>query len=271
MKDPTQTAAIRKAWESQLKRRFRALRGKINTLFTQGRVPYDLAYVEFFNTWMDREIASAFGGDWQDKYIRDAYMHGLELSGIDYTLTTEHRDAIALLVLKARTDSNAALAAMKDQSIERLTKGIISRTSKREISAEIKDRVNKIGQTRTILNANTMTPYSSNVAEIKAAEGMGESFKMLWITRQDERVRTTHALRNRKLFSAKVAITLLDEPGCRCRVKAVKVDKANVKGYAEIREAGLKISEQAQEEQRFFEISNRQARGYSDATGVRRG
>lgn len=270
MKDPTQTAAIRNAWNAQLKRRFRTLRGKVNTLFTQGRVPYDLAYVEFFEAWLVSEVNSLFGGDWQDKYIRDSYLHGLELSGLEFSNSDEHRSAVSLLISKSKTASNSALDVMQAQSIEKLTKGIISRDSKRVMADDIKDRISKIGQTRTILNANTMAPYSSNVAEIKAAEGSGVEFKMLWITRGDEKVRTTHALRNRKLYSAKVALTLLDEPNCRCRVEPVAVDKTQERGYRKIRDAGLATSTQAISEQRFFEVSKRQARGFSEATGVRR-
>lgn len=114
-----------------------------------------------------------------------------------------------------------------------------------------------------MLVANTMTPYSSNVAEVNAAVITGEDVKMRWITQGDERVRTTHALRNGKLYSPKAALNLLGEPNCRCRVEPM-VKGEDEKEYEKIREAGLDVSIQAQREQEFWRTlaKERQATGF---------
>lgn len=262
MKDPTRTAAIRKAWESQLKRRFRRLRGRVNKQFAQGRIPLDADYVEFFDAWFAREVALLFAGDWQERYVEQAYLQGMAASNIATTITAADREAMALLKRQASTEVASALNVMKSQASERLAQGILERSSKSKLAKTINDRVNKIGQTRSLLVANTSPAYSSNVAEVKAAEAIGGEIKMLWITRQDERVRTAHALINQKLFSPKVAMNLLGDPNCRCRVKPVMADASKLKGYAEIRRQGIEVSTQSQVEQRLFEVSKTQALGF---------
>ena len=265
MKDPTETAAIRTAWGRQLKRRYRSLRGRVNQLFTQGKVPFDAAFVEFFDAWFTAESAKLFAGDWQDKYIRDAYAKGLLMSGINTGIDAIHTDSIKTLSKRAKSDLAAALVVMRAQSLERISDGILAAASKRDMAESVKDRINKIGQSRSILIANTITPYAHNVAAIKAATIAGGDIKMLWITRQDERVRTTHALRNRRTYSLKVAMNLLGEPGCRCRVKPVLVDEKAAKGYKEIRTEGLAVSIQAQKDRKFYATlrEGERAEGYS--------
>ena len=260
MKDPTQTTGIRKAWTRQVSRRSRTLRGRVNTLFTQGRVPFDETFIEFFEAWMLAEAGKLFGGDWQDKYLDEAYEQGLESSGFDTLLDITHQRALLSLHKRARSDLDAALRVMVSQSVEKVSSGILARDSKAKIAGEIKDRVSKIGETRAKLIANTLTPYSHNVAGVKAAESSGEDIKYLWITRQDEKVRTTHALRNRKLYSRKAAMNLIGEPNCRCRIKPVIADERQAKKYREIRREGLAISTEAQRERRFFATLRRAQR-----------
>tara|TARA_R110000803_G_scaffold95344_2_gene163220 strand:- start:5024 stop:5818 length:795 start_codon:yes stop_codon:yes gene_type:complete len=264
MKDPTQTTAIRKAWESQLKRRFRRLRREVDILFTGSNMPLDSNYVEFFDTWFAKEIAFLFAGSWVARYVEQSYLHGMLLSRIATMITAVDRDTIALLKSQAVTETTAALDAMKAQASERISKGIMDSKSKNELSAEVNNRIDKIGQTRTLLVSHTMPVYSSDAAEINAAIALGGDTKLLWITRQDEKVRTTHALINRKLFTPKVAMNLIGDPNCRCRVKPVQADPSKLKGYSEIRRKGINISAEAQIEQRLFEVSKTQALGFFD-------
>ena len=264
MKDPTQTAAIRKAWESQINRRFRRLRKEVDTFFAGSNLPLDADYVKFFDTWFEKTIALLFAGDWVTKYVEQSYLHGMLQSRIATMITALDRDTMALLKSRSVTETTAALDAMKAQTSERISKAIIASESKNKLSAEVNDRINKIGKTRTLLVSSTMPGYSSNAAEVNAAITLGGDTKLLWITRQDERVRTTHALINQKLFSAKVAMNLLGDPNCRCRVKPVMADASKLKGYAQIRRSGINISAEAQIEQRLFEVSKTQALGYFD-------
>lgn len=203
------------------------------------------------------------GGDWQDKYVEQAYAKGILLSAIPSGLDKIHTSAIKELQIQSRNDVNAALAVMVAQSTDRVSRGTLAGISKSDMANQVKDRVDKIGRTRSLLVASTMTPYSSNVAEVNAAVITGEDVKMRWITQGDERVRTTHALRNGKLYSPKAALNLLGEPNCRCRVEPM-VKGEDEKQYEKIREAGLDVSIQAQREQEFWRTlaKERQATGF---------
>lgn len=261
--DPTRTNSVRQAWLRQLRKRFRELNGRVNRLFSQGRAPLDPEFTEFFQGWITQQSNQLLGGDWQDKYVEQAYAKGILLSAIPSGLDKIHTDAIKELQIQSRNDVNAALAVMVAQSTDRVSRGTLAGISKRDMANQVKDRVDKIGRTRSLLVANTMTPYSSNVAEVNAAVITGEDVKMRWITQGDERVRTTHALRNGKLYSPKAALNLLGEPNCRCRVEPM-VKGEDEKEYEKIREAGLDVSIQAQREQEFWRTlaKERQATGF---------
>ena len=247
----------------QIRKRFRELNGRVNKLFRQGRAPLDPNFTEFFQTWITRQADDLLGGDWPDKYVEQAYAKGILLSGIPSGQDKIHLDAIKQIQIQAKNDIAAATAVMGSQSTDKVSRGTLEGSSKAAIAAAVKDRVEKIGRTRSLLVANTLTPYSSNVAEVNAALITGEDVKMRWITQGDERVRTTHALRNGKLYSPKAALNLLGEPNCRCRVEPM-VKGEDEKEYERIREAGLEISIQAQREQEFWRTlaRERQALGF---------
>lgn len=258
MKDPTQTSSIRQAWVRQFNARFRKLRGQVNTLFSQGRVPFDEEFAVFFAAWFERATLALLGGDWQRKYVTDAYIKGLVTSGlvrpesaIAVALSGEHLKSIDALTKAVDAELQGVLSVMQAQSVERVQRGISGGIPKSEITAGVKDRISKIGNTRGAFLANTKTPYSANLAKINVV-GASQDIEFLWVTRQDERVRTDHALRNRKVYSKKAAANLIGEPGCRCSIVPVRKDEKLPKGYREIRREGLAISEAAQRERKFF-------------------
>lgn len=268
MKDPTQTNPVRQAWLRQYNRRFSTFQGRIDVFFAQAPTPLPADFVQAFDNWYAETAADIFGGAWQDRYITQSYARGVLLSDIPTGINQVHADTIKLLQGQATRDLDALLVASRAQAVDKVAKGIVSGTAKTGIKAEVKDRVSKIGLTRGRLIANTMAPYTSNMAEVKSAEIVGDSLgapiDMLWITRQDERVRTTHALRNRKIYSEKVAANLLGEPNCRCRVRPVLV--ANTpRGYDDIRtrirESGLALSEAAQRDRSFWTVQANRAEG----------
>lgn len=260
MKDPTETSSIRQAWVRQFNIRFRKLRGQVNTLFTQGKIPFDAAFVAFFSAWFERAARSLLGGRWTRKYIEDAYVKGLITSGMvtpesamAVAASGEHLKTIDSLHKAIEAEVDAVITAMKSQSVEMVQRGIEQGISKKAMAEQIKDRINKVGNTRSVFIANTKTPYAANLAKVKTAIMFdNDEIQFLWITRQDERVRTTHALRNRKVYSQKAALNLIGEPNCRCSITPILKDEKVPKGYKDIRRQGLAISEQAQKERKFW-------------------
>lgn len=265
MKDPTQTSSIRKAWVRQYNKRFRAFNGRVNRLFSQGKAPLDAEFVEFFDAWFAKVGGELLGGDWSNRYIAEAYAVGVIRSKIPTGPALVHDEAIKLLQAQAVRDVDAALVAARVQAVEAVSKGALNGSAKAVIRDEIKDRINKVGLTRSRFVANTLTPYASNLAEVNVAEIAGsldgKTVEMRWVTRQDERVRTGHALRNHRIYSVKAAKNLIGEPGCRCRVYPV-LESDNEKGYTEIREQGLALSKAAQRDQKYWTTQSKRAEGY---------
>ena len=86
----------------------------------------------------------------------------------------------------------------------------------------------------------------------------GDEGLLLWVTQGDERVRTTHALRNQKLFTPRAAANLINEPNCRCSLEPVVGAEITAEETPQarrerirLRKTGLAKSEQATEERRF--------------------
>lgn len=251
------------------------MKGRVRRIL-QGATP-DPLFVDFFSRWLDGQInellfefVSTPPPHWQNKYIDQAFARGIatsqrDIKRLDVDFTTSRvasSAAIGLLYGRAFEDLKGITGTMQAQMTRELVKGIQLETSTAGLISSINDRVDKIGITRSTLLANTQTVSSFNTAVIDNVRNFerdtGEEGKLLWITRQDGRVRTTHALRNRKLFTPKVAMNLINEPNCRCRLTAVvgdALDKAEGKTASKqrtkTRRAGLAESDQATVERRF--------------------
>jgi len=151
---------------------------------------------------------------------------------------------------------------MQAQMSRRLTQGILAEDSKAKVIKSVNNRVDKIGLTRSRIISQTQTVSTYNTAVIENTKASisqtGEDGKLLWITQGDERVRTTHALRNEKLYTPKAAFNLINEPNCRCELQAVtgteleRLESASgSKKRIQVRKAGLAESDQATIERRF--------------------
>jgi len=265
MKDPTMTNSVRQAWIRQYNKRFRTFNGRVNRLFSQGRAPLDAEFVEFFDAWFAKTAAELLGGNWQNSYVAEAYAIGILESKIPTGIAAVHDDTIKLLQAQVRRDLDGVIVAAKTMASDKVAKGALNGTAKATIRGEIKDRLSKVGLTRSRLIASTVTPYAANLAGINAAEiagdALGEPLKMRWITRQDERVRTGHALRNTHTYSLKAARNLIGEPGCRCRVEPV-MEADNAKGYKAIQAEGLALSIAAQRDRKYWTVQAKRAEGY---------
>ena len=263
---------VEKRWRAQYNNRFKALKGRVNRFFSSANEVESPEFVELFQSWFDDNINQLLlmGGVataitiWQNKFIEQAFLRGIATSNAALTnagilLPQVNPAPLKLLQQKSFSDLKGIVGETEAQVYRALVTGIENGESKTTLAKAVNNRIDKIGRTRSHVLVNTRTTESYNTAEItqaeSAAKASGAEIKMEWFTEGDSRVRTTHALRNRKFYSATAAQRLIGEPGCRCHLK-LKVEKGTAKEQEEraaIRKRELKISRQAREERRFFE------------------
>jgi hypothetical protein len=263
---------IEKRWRAQYNNRFKAMKGRVNRLFAEANEANSPEFVQMFQVWFSNNINQLLleGGVanasivWQNEFIKQAYIRGVTASNAalarsKIVLPAVQLSPLKLIEQKSFSDLKGIVGETEAQVYRALITGIENSESKSKLAKAINDRVDKIGRTRSHVLVNTRTTETYNAAEIAqaeaAAKASGADIEMEWFTEGDSRVRTTHALRNRKLYSPTAAQRLIGEPGCRCHVK-LKVGKGTAKEQEErtaIRKRQLKISKQAIEERRFFE------------------
>ena len=273
--DPTRTKGIRNRWTNQFKRRYRTLAGRVSQLINATNGPLDPLFVEFFNRWTEGQVNELLfefvttpPPHWQNQFVDQAFSRGLvvsqrEIRRDDPEFTARNTGtAITLLYARSFEDLKGVTNEMQAQMSRELVKGIQLEDSKTAIVKSVNDRVAKIGFTRSKILAQTQTVSTYNTAVIDNVRQFtlqtGDEGKLLWITQEDERVRTTHALRNQKLFTPRAAFNLINEPNCRCQLKAIVGAEIAAEETPEarrtrtrIRKTGLARSEQATEERRF--------------------
>jgi SPP1 gp7 family putative phage head morphogenesis protein len=103
-----------------------------------------------------------------------------------------------------------------------LADSLASRATLPQTAAAIRDRIDKIGVSRSELIARTETVQSNNMGALAeydiAAEIIGEPVLVQWQATLDNRVRPHHLARHGKIFTSDEAAVLLGEPNCRCSV-----------------------------------------------------
>lgn len=262
MRDPTQTTSIRQALIRRYSAEYRSLRGDILRYMDRQKFPMTPADVRKFSKWLDARSMRVVSSIDLGEYVLKAYGNGVARAGISNVLNKNHGDKIGALYGMLKADTEAARQAMVSQVIERMNDASIRGAGPTEVLEEVRGRINKVGLTRSITSANTVIPFASNVGGVEAAGQSNAKMMFQWHTRQDEKVRTSHALRNMKIYSEQVGLNLLGEPNCRCWIEpVVEIDQDKFK---KVRDAGLKISVMAQKEQRFWRTLDidKQARGY---------
>lgn len=203
-----------------------------------------------FMLWLDQQVldgiltvesrpwlASPSGeGLWTDVYIQSAYQKGIEMARADLASAGAslpslgpvsvafnkpfHADRVGLIYSRTFNGMKGLTDTMKAQMGRELAKGMAEGRSPYDIAYKLKDRVDKIGITRSRLIARTEVIFSHNSAAINeydSLEGIiGEEIKVQWWTALDERVRASHRLRHAKIYTKKRAQELIGEPACRC-------------------------------------------------------
>lgn len=269
LKDPTKTAAIRKKWVGQFRKRFRKLKGRINRFLLDSdkslainsvyQFDSDPEKVKEFLAWLQQQIDLIIFDNvnnpnlmWQNAYMLQAYEKGVQKAsaelakqgisiktalplpqtsivgfatpslsaGLSVTNSPIHASAIQLIYSRNFESLKGVTGEMSKQISRVLFEGIEQGKGSRDMARLINNRVDKIGFSRASLIARTETVRAYNVSKINETESLseatGKDIKQEWVTAGDERVRSTHAHRNRKIYKSEVARSLLGEPNCRC-------------------------------------------------------
>lgn len=101
-----------------------------------------------------------------------------------------------------------------------LSQGLAAGVSPSQLASDINGRIEKVGQTRSEMIANTATVEANNrgaTAEFAGAEQLiDEEIFVQWQATLDNRVRSTHLARHGKVFKKNEYLQLIGEPRCRC-------------------------------------------------------
>ena len=208
------------------------------------------ARVEDFTRWLDQQVADGilassrtvegivgYGNQlWSDVFIYSAYQQGIQQARTDLKNSgielpdlgpaavafnrPFHANRVALLYTRSFNGMRGVTEAMKSQMAAVLATGIAEGRSPYDIAYKLRDRVDKIGITRSRLIARTETVRAHNegsLNEYEALEGIvGEPIMVQWWTALDERVRATHQERHGRVYTLERARELVGEPNCRC-------------------------------------------------------
>lgn len=271
--NPTRTIGIEKRWKINFNKRYATLRKRVKVRLAQTADITSAEFVKEFNTWFGLQIdellieRSTAETIWQNTFLNEAFGKGIKTSTtalarkgiIVPAISAENLDSIRLVREKSFEDLKGIVAATKAEVARNLATGVENGANKLGLFKTISDRINKIGRTRsrTLVGTRTAETYDTGVVQqAEAAQSLtDEEVFCLWVTRGDELVRTTHALRNRKLFTPKVARRLIGEPNCRCGLK-IQIgrgtsEQARIRDIVRRRE--LARSAQARQERVLFE------------------
>ena len=111
-------------------------------------------------------------------------------------------------------------AQVNTQVANVLARSIASSLGPRETAKGIRDRIDKIGVTRSELIARTEVVAANNAGAVAeyaiASDIIGEPVLVQWQATLDNRVRDSHLVRHGKVFTQDEYLSLIGEPHCRC-------------------------------------------------------
>lgn len=260
--DPTKTFQLRQRAVAEINRRFGKIRvavrqavtvgGLVTNAVSPGQFEYvrDAEKIPLFNQWLqgeiDREILGIASGiipapedHWLNVYVGDAYERGAKktrfyaernITGLtslpDYHPLTNpiHAERAELIFTRVYSDLKGVTEVMSNQISRELANGMIRGLNPKEVAANMADRVDKVGISRSRLIARTEIVEShgraaANEARMLATE-TGVEIEMVWLGAEDSRERPSHVERNNNIYPIDVAESMLGEPNCRCSISA---------------------------------------------------
>lgn len=211
--DPTKTTTLRRRFEGEAARRFRALKGKVNRLLVeedafglktnlrQYAFPRSADKVSAFMAWLDEQqreglldvrpgvpMSRAAEASWMALYIRSAYARGmaqsaatLRASGVEVAddwvtrafTRNFHADRVGLAYTRAFEELRGITSEMDRQISRTLAEGLSAGEGPRKLAARINNRVDRIGITRARMLARTETIRSHAEASLNSYEEAG--------------------------------------------------------------------------------------------------
>ena len=263
--DPTRTLTLRNKAVSEINRRFKKLDNLIfesiakNKIFENAEALKKDEFVflrddqklDRFNIWLDQTINELLLsgtlniGDerlnWYLVYIQDSYNRAVKKTNNDIArilgrnvipiprqlrLDTFHVQKLKIMFSRNIEQLRGITETMAQQINRELTSGILQGDNSLTIARRIRNRVDKIGKTRSKLLARTEIMNTHQLASIFEGENLqqyapDDEIVYRWRSGADDRVRPEHRARNGKYYTKKKVATLTGEPNCRCAVSAI--------------------------------------------------
>ncbi len=260
-RDPTRTLTLRAFAVSELNRRFNEIKRVVRltvsetNLLTVNAEPAGASRFAFlrdaekvgeFESWLDEQVQEEIlgggtpGENWLNGYVGTSYGRGAQktrsviarkyanaglLPTSSIFTNPAHIERAELIYTRTFSSLKGVTDVMGQQMSRVLSDGILRGQGIKEISDGLTNRIDKIGKTRATLIARTEIVNAHNTASITEAEtlegSIGEEVKMRWQTALDGREREEHHNRHNKIYTKKVAATLIGEPNCRCAISPV--------------------------------------------------
>jgi SPP1 gp7 family putative phage head morphogenesis protein len=259
-RNPNKTRTIEKAWDREIKRRFKQLKDVVFAIPMSGIVTNITAEQQaeinaFIAQMQETAIGILMSTNWQNEFQTEAYERALERADAELRaiLTAQEAAAIGTLnmdatVLITTAIHSAELEFLHDRANTKLGKWVddllfdtrsilheqLGIVSVDDIHAAIADRIN-ITTSRAQTIAVTEIAQASQRAVVKEVEAINsqsdELLEVRWITVLDSRVRHLHAGWHGKIMSNEQAsrnITI-SPWRCRCGLKPVVREKQSEK------------------------------------------
>ena len=251
--DPTRTITLRKQYEAEMVRRFKALRKEVKEAILVSQ-PMKLNAFEFtrsprkvpeFMKWLKRRVdftifdgvtdISTTNKAWQNVYIQTAYQKGiasaagnLRSAGAEVSdryissafYRPLHADRAGLLYTRAYSDLQGITAAMSTKMGRVLAAGILDGKGVMDIAGEMVDVINGVGIVRARMIARTEVIASHAEASLNVYEEAklkGVNLQSEFSTARDNAVCPECAKLEGKRYSVDEARGLIPvHPNCRC-------------------------------------------------------
>ena len=196
-----------------------------------------------FRAWLDEQIAADVltsrrdGEHWLLAYIAAGYTkgatafrrklgvgflrrHGLATDGYNPLRNPKALRSAEVLFARAYEQLDGVTKAMAQQIGGELSDGLLRGDGPHIIARRMRDRVNKIGVTRSRLIARTEIIRAHALGGIAEGDNLteltGDTFRYRWIAALDSRVREQHRHWNNELFTRDEVLARIGAPNCRC-------------------------------------------------------
>lgn len=263
--DPTGTSGLRRSASAEAKRRWAQVNKLITKSIVQNKVFHsnveplsqsdfiflrDSEKLDRFDAWLKGAMGQIItsGGrvadspqlNWMLQYFQESYERGAQEANENIAAVVGrnqvpfrpnifavpfHLDKVSLLFTRDFTQLEGITDVVAQQTSRVLSEAMLNGYGARKTAKLLRDRVDKIGKTRSILLARTEITNAHQLGTVNEGlalqEILGEEILYEWFTVGDVKVRDSHIDRNRKFYSYSQVILLLGEPNCRCAITAV--------------------------------------------------